>query len=80
MSSRTSHATVRALLALSRETAEMPLPPIDWDRIEQVVLSDIARAAEPSIDAPTPVTTLPGVSAAPVRRTGSPACVRHQRL
>jgi hypothetical protein len=54
MTSRPSrHAYERTLAALTREASELPVPEIDWERIEANVLASGAIAREPEIVSPS---------------------------
>ncbi len=73
MSSRSSRdAADRALRALSREAADVPLPSIDWDRIEQAVFADVATEGERLVDVRKPAVAVVESSVAARRRSGSP--------
>ena len=68
---------IRAVRALAREAADMPVPPVDWDRVQQGILAGIAddekpgRMELPPLSDGRPIATPTGS----VHRVGSPWAV-----
>jgi hypothetical protein len=66
-------AAIRAVRALAREAADMPAPPVDWERVEQRVLTGIAEVERPRMELPPLSDGRPVATATPTAyRAGSP--------
>src|SRR5258705_5850478 len=62
-------SAIRAVRALSREAADAEVPAVDWDRVEQGFLAEIARGEHPALsEMPAPR----HAQVAPASRVGSP--------
>jgi ferric-dicitrate binding protein FerR (iron transport regulator) len=62
-------SAIRAVHALSREAADMPLPPVDWERIEQKLFSSVGEIETPAPAQPIAAAVAP--TPAPARGFGS---------